>query len=135
MNKLLCAKMNARIYDCLDRIEFICEDFFDFAQNACSLVRPDVIFLSPPWGGVDYMDKHEEINLNKFPIDGFRIFQSALKLCKNIVYFLPRNCNIENCVDLMSDSFNVIELEQNFLDYKLVAISAYYGDLVNLVKQ
>jgi trimethylguanosine synthase len=143
MNKLLCAKINSRIYKCQDRIELICEDFFDFARNHSvgtigNHIKPDLVFLSPPWGGVNYMNEYpDEIDLTRFPLDGVRIFEMALKLSTNIVYFLPRNCNIENCVDLMrqlikDNRHRVIELEQNFLDYKLIAISAYYGDLVQM---
>jgi trimethylguanosine synthase len=40
----------------VDRIEFILADFVSFARTLPTASRRtiDVIFLSPPWGGVDY---------------------------------------------------------------------------------
>ena len=129
--KLSYAKHNSTIYNCTNNIQFICQDYFTFINNCVeSKFRPDLIFISPPWGGVDYMKEDDDADLNKFPINGFKIFQEACKLTTNIVYFLPRNCSIEQIIQLAGNN-NYVEIEQNFLDTKLVSISAYYGNLVN----
>jgi 23S rRNA G2445 N2-methylase RlmL len=52
--KIELARHNATVYGVSDRIEFIVGDFFDVVPN---LVAADVIFLSPPWGGTDYLSK------------------------------------------------------------------------------
>lgn len=49
--KLHCAKENAKIYGVDDRIEFILGDFFELAP----MLKADVVFLSPPWGGPAYL--------------------------------------------------------------------------------
>ena len=45
---------NARVYGVEERIEFIVGDFFSVVP---SLRGADVIFLSPPWGGPEYLDQ------------------------------------------------------------------------------
>lgn len=41
---------NARIYGVEDRIEFICGDYLQLIPK----LKADVVFLAPPWGGIDY---------------------------------------------------------------------------------
>ena len=52
--KIALARHNATVYGVADRIEFIVGDFFDVVPN---ITAADVIFLSPPWGGPDYLTK------------------------------------------------------------------------------
>jgi len=56
--KLALARHNAAIYGVADRIDFILADFVQFAKALASSPSPrqgiDVVFLSPPWGGIDY---------------------------------------------------------------------------------
>merc|ERR1711994_1002160 len=65
-----------------------------------TLTFADVIFLSPPWGGPKYIQA-EEFNLkDDIPLDGFKLFDKAL------------------------------EVEQNILNKKVKAMTAYFGDLI-----
>ena len=50
--KIECAKHNAEVYKVADRIEFIIGDFLQLAPS----LKADVVFLSPPWGGPDYIN-------------------------------------------------------------------------------
>lgn len=55
--RIALARHNAAIYGVADRIEFIQADFVSFAKalaRSSSKQRADVVFLSPPWGGIDY---------------------------------------------------------------------------------
>lgn len=63
--RLACAKHNAEIYGVADRIEFILADFPSWSKDYVARLRagtvpPDdqveVVFLSPPWGGIDYRE-------------------------------------------------------------------------------
>ena len=45
------ARHNATVYGVVDRIEFLQGDFLQLAPR----LRADVVFLSPPWGGPDYL--------------------------------------------------------------------------------
>ena len=75
------------IYGVEDRIEFIVGDYFKIIQT----LRPDVVFLSPPWGGPEYLDQETFDLANMSGLDGIKIFNDAAKLTKNIAYFVPRN--------------------------------------------
>jgi 23S rRNA G2445 N2-methylase RlmL len=52
--KIEMAKHNAQVYGVADRIEFIVGDFLKLADKLVA----DVVFLSPPWGGPQYMKVH-----------------------------------------------------------------------------
>ena len=130
--RLTLARHNAAVYGVADRIDFILGDFISFAeslqhQSSRSLNtrrRPiDVVFLSPPWGGVDYLSmspsKDNQISTitsmqgekdpgmnhpgagqeyslaNVSPIHGGELFQIARAITPNIAYFLPRNQDLE----------------------------------------
>ena len=80
-------KIFSAIYGVEDRIEFIVGDYFEIIQT----LRPDVVFLSPPWGGPEYLDQETFDLANMSGLDGIKIFNDAAKLTKNIAYFVPRN--------------------------------------------
>lgn len=92
----------------------------------------DAIFLSPPWGGPEYKVKPDSsFDIEKdIPVDGFKIFNTALKVTENICYFLPRNSNVEQIVSMAGEN-NHVEVEQNLLNGRLKTISAYFGNLVS----
>jgi len=127
--KIEMAKQNAKVYGVEDRIEFIQGDFLQLAPT----LSADVVYLSPPWGGpaygsIDIFDLEKNIDLN-----GYRIFELAKKITPNLVYFLPRNVNIEQVISLM-DEQTPMELEQNFLNNRLKTITAYFGDLAKQIQ-
>jgi trimethylguanosine synthase len=130
--RLALARHNAAVYGVVDRIEFILGDFVSFAKTLQHLStrssslrrRPiDVVFLSPPWGGMDYLSlsptkgdqvppttpKQGNQNLgithsgagqpytlaNISPLHGGELFRIARAITLNIAYFLPRNQNLE----------------------------------------
>lgn len=129
-NKIQCAQHNAtQVYKCGHKINFLIQDFFSLDKILnCKI---DLIFLSPPWGGVSYLEM-KQVDISEFPLDGFQIYLYCLnKLnCENIVYFLPRNSNLEQIL-YMAGPGGVVQVEQNFLGPKLVALTAYYGDTLN----
>lgn len=49
--RLNLAQHNARVYNVADKIEFVQGDFLQLAPRLCG----DVVFLSPPWGGPEYL--------------------------------------------------------------------------------
>lgn len=64
--KLECARHNAEVYGVADRIEFIHGDFLALAPQ----LSANVVFLSPPWGGPEYVSQ-EIFSLQDMPIDGY----------------------------------------------------------------
>lgn len=49
--RLALARNNAQVYGVVDRIDFLQGDFLELAPR----LRGDAVFLSPPWGGPDYL--------------------------------------------------------------------------------
>ncbi|XP_030070389.1 trimethylguanosine synthase [Microcaecilia unicolor] len=123
--KINLARNNSEVYGVSEQIEFICGDFMLLA----STIKADVVFLSPPWGGPDYASAETfDISTMMTP-DGFAIFKLAQKITNNIVYFLPRNADINQVASLAGPGGQV-EIEQNFLNNKLKTITVYFGDLI-----
>lgn len=64
------ARQNASVYGVEDRIEFIVGDYMRIAPR----LQADVVFLSPPWGGPQYLsadvfDLENMMALNTYPLD------------------------------------------------------------------
>ena len=123
MNRIECARHNAEIYGVADRIEFIVGNYFDLLP----FLKADVVFLSPPWGGPEYL-KAPKFDIQKMGgLDGKQIFTDTLTITPNIAYFLPRNTDPAQLLELGSD---YCELEGNYINEKLKTVTAYFGELV-----
>lgn len=124
------ARHNATIYGVQDKIEFIVGSYFDLVHG----LKADVVFLSPPWGGPNYMQKDTVYDLEEFlqPVAASKLLQETRKITKNIAIYLPRNSNSKQLA-LLAGPGNAVEIEQNLLDRKLIALTAYYGNLVQRV--
>lgn len=124
--KLHCARENAKIYGVADRIEFILGDFFDLAPN----LKADCVFLSPPWGGPAYMAENVYDLKSMIPGDGMNIHKIASSITPNVAFFVPRNTDPQQLAQLAGPG-NTCEIEQNSLNGKIKALTAYYGELIN----
>ncbi|XP_053684092.1 trimethylguanosine synthase [Sabethes cyaneus] len=126
--KIEMAKHNAAVYGVADRIEFITGDFLQLADR----LRADVVYLSPPWGGPSYMkDEVYDLESSLIPVPASELMRKARQVSRNIAIYLPRNSNAQQ-LTMLAGLNNAVEVEQSFLDRKLIALTAYYGDLVNV---
>ncbi|XP_062337062.1 trimethylguanosine synthase [Osmerus eperlanus] len=123
--RLALARHNAQVYQVAERIDFLQGDFLQLAPR----LRGDVVFLSPPWGGPDYLTADVFNIKTMMDPDGFDIFQLSKMISENIVYFLPRNADMDQIASLAGLGGKV-EVEQNFLNNKLKTITAYFGNLI-----
>ncbi|XP_054718784.1 trimethylguanosine synthase-like isoform X1 [Uloborus diversus] len=128
-HKIKMAKNNANVYGVADKIDFIVGDFLDVAPS----LKADAVFLSPPWGGPQYL-KQTEYDISNIQPDIYKTFEIAQKISNNIALFVPRNTIINKVVQLAGDG-NRVEIEQNALNRKVKTITAYYGDLVGNVSK
>ncbi|KAJ2003817.1 Trimethylguanosine synthase [Coemansia thaxteri] len=121
--RLELARNNAEVYGVADRIEFILGDFFQLAP----MLKADVVFMSPPWGGPEYIDA-PVFDLSSLP---FRTSQewidSARLVSKNIVCFMPRNCDPVQLAELYPEA--PCEVELNYTTGFFKGITVYYSDL------
>uniref|UniRef100_A0A182JU33 Trimethylguanosine synthase n=1 Tax=Anopheles christyi TaxID=43041 RepID=A0A182JU33_9DIPT len=125
--KIEMAKHNAAVYGVADRIEFIVGDFMQLVDR----LKADVVFLSPPWGGPGYLkDEVYDLEQSLLPVPATQLMDAAQRVSKNIALYLPRNSNTQQ-LTMLAGPNGAVEIEQNFLDRKLIALTAYYGDLIN----
>ncbi|XP_066249823.1 trimethylguanosine synthase-like isoform X2 [Euwallacea similis] len=124
--KIELAKNNAEVYGVAHKIEFLVGDFFALA----STLKADVVFLSPPWGGIDYINQKTYDLEKMLQPEGFsKLFATATEISRNIAAFLPKNSDTSALVDAAGAGGHV-EIEQNFINGKQISITAYYNDLI-----
>lgn len=116
---------NAAIYGVKDRIDFIVGDSLSIGPK----LKADTIFLSPPWGGPDYskLDSYDISMLQ--PYDGQFLFNTFKAIASMIIMFLPRNVNLVQLADLALSANCAwsLEVEKNYLNGKLKAVTAYFS--------
>lgn len=101
------AKHNANVYGVADRIEFIIGDYL----SLCDRLKADCVFLSPPWGGPQYL-KEECYDLEKslLPVSASELMTKTKKITQNISIFVPRNSNTKQVIaeitNLLRNSIN-----------------------------
>ncbi|XP_039308959.1 trimethylguanosine synthase isoform X2 [Solenopsis invicta] len=124
-NKIKIARHNAGIYGVDDRIEFITGDFLQLAPQLVA----DVVFLSPPWGGPDYI-KRRVFDLESIipPIGGRSVFKAARRITQHVAYYLPRNSDPLQII-MLADRYDKVEIQQNMFNGKFTACTAYFGEL------
>ncbi|XP_072991040.1 uncharacterized protein [Typha latifolia] len=119
------AQHNAAIYGVANQIDFIVGDFFQMAP----CLKGETAFMSPPWGGPDYAKVEiYDISTMLKPRDGYFLFKLSRMIASRLVMFLPRNVNLNQLAEL---ALSVeppwsLEVEKNFLNGKLKAITAYF---------
>lgn len=118
-SKLDMCKNNCKVYHCKNNIKFIHSDFLKMKNK----IKADYIFLSPPWGGTEY--KNSEIySIKKFMYpDITEIIRISLNVANKILFFLPRNLDLDELFDLCSTVKNEIKEksgENLFFDIKII---------------
>jgi len=91
--KIDLARNNAKVYGVSDHIEFIIGDYYALAPT----LKADIVFLAPPWGGPSY-SLQKSLNINDImPHNGGGkyLYDLTHQITENIVYFLPRNINVD----------------------------------------
>ncbi|KNA23952.1 hypothetical protein SOVF_020440 isoform B [Spinacia oleracea] len=121
------AHHNAAVYGVEDRIDFINGDSFSVAPK----LKAETVFLSPPWGGPDYLKvKSYDITMLQ-PYDGQFLFDTFKATASLIIMFLPRNVDVVQLAQLSLSSNTPwsLEVEKNFLNGKLKAVTAYFSKI------
>ncbi|CEG38472.1 trimethylguanosine synthase [Plasmopara halstedii] len=126
--KIRMAKHNATIYGVAHKIEFIVGD----SINLLAKLKADVVFLSPPWGGLKYNRKQFKLeNMLVNGLTGQELFAKARLVSKNIAYYLPKGTPVEDLEALTPGE--TVECEKIFLNKQLKVLTAYYGDLAGSI--
>ncbi|KAK3257833.1 hypothetical protein CYMTET_33094 [Cymbomonas tetramitiformis] len=101
----------------------------DFATTAPSL-HADVLFLSPPWGGPNYLDSDSFDVVRMQPFGVPELLAIGQRIAPSIAIFLPRNSDLVQVAEAADGC--PCEIERNYLHGKLKAITVYFGDIVKL---
>lgn len=122
--KIKNARHNAEIYGVAHKIDFIIGDFLQLCEN----LKGDVVFLSPPWGGPQYISQKEyNIEESLIPMGACDLAAKARLISENIAFFLPRNSNPQQIAKVAGIG-NRVEVEHNYLNTKLIGLTAIYGN-------
>ena len=134
--RLELASHNADVYGVRDSIDFVCDDVVATMKSAvaCSRRRDatliDMIFLSPPWGGPEYLDA-ESFDLRDQLVSGLDlidVLKLALAVTPNVACFLPRNTDLQPLIDALSPNGGAhFETERMILNGKCKAMTLYFG--------
>ncbi|KNE60086.1 hypothetical protein AMAG_05517 [Allomyces macrogynus ATCC 38327] len=122
--RLACARHNAEIYGVADRIEFVLGDAIQFLER--TKLQPDVIFLSPPWGGPEYLQQ-ESYTLDMMPLDWKRLLKACYKLTPNLAIYMPKNLH-DNAIPRLARG-HVVEVEEMVTHRNVRAVTLYTGAL------
>lgn len=128
-DRLELCKHNAKIYGVYDQITFICGDFMEIGKSLCNF---DVIFLSPPWGGIEYQNQ-KIFKLAYMPIDYIKMFELSSSKASSVIHFVPKNSDSEDCLRLCKYfKIKKIKFEKQYFGKKYKTLSCYYGKLAEM---
>jgi trimethylguanosine synthase len=148
--RLALARHNAALHGLAARIEFVLGDFRTFAArmlHATTSAAPstarkiDVVFLSPPWGGPEYLSETEYSLARTQPEPAAELFRLARLLTPNVAFYVPRNTALEDIAALLPPPVAVnvkeegdaskeqVEVEEEWMGTKLKALTCYFGGL------
>ena len=60
----------------------------------------DVVYMSPPWGGIGY-NLLPEYSLTYLYPDFKKIIRKALEFSRNLIIFLPKNTSVDELIDYL----------------------------------
>lgn len=129
---------NAEVYGVEEYINFVTEDVLkiEFEQGD----EPDLVFLSPPWGGTEYASENYYSLFNQISPNIYKVLQRAVSFAPRLCIHLPRNTIItelivmfnmlqQDCKERGINLSPAIEIEKIFIGNSLKCIQVYFGDL------
>lgn len=130
IGRLEMARHNATIYGVADRIEFVHGDVFKILPEMQLTERIDLVFMSPPWGGPNYVNRSIFCpRLDILDGRGQELYDLGRSISKNLIIFLPRQSDIYSVAEMCKDSAKKDDsfvVEQHWLRNRLKAISIYF---------
>ena len=90
------------MYNCENNIDFIESDFLKIEEYKPVNVKADYIFLSPPWGGIQYKNSDIYSIRALMKPDIFEIVKVSLRISKHIMFYVPRTLMLEELFEILS---------------------------------
>lgn len=82
------------------RVDLVHISFLDLFTACSPRLRADGVFLSPPWGGPQYLHSPTYDLSWLQPVDGFELLARARAVSPNVALFLPRNTDLHQLAAL-----------------------------------
>ena len=129
-SRLHMALNNAHIYGVEDMIEFLQGDVFEVGRS----MRPDVVFLSPPWGGPDY--QHQDYTPLERGSDLGQYVEKTMELVDAwesstktlVMLYLPRNVDLCVLIEWMAARrASRLEVEVMIINAIVKAVTVYFN--------
>lgn len=79
----------------------------------------DMIFLSPPWGGVGY-NQLQEYKIEYLYPNFKDVIKKALEFSRNLVFFLPKNTSVDEIIDNLIPFISQLSEDPSSRDHELV---------------
>ncbi len=90
--------------------------------------KVDLIVLSPPWGGPDYLEQSEyDLSTMLSCGDGIKLVAAAAAVADNIIYIVPRNTIDKQLTTLANILGCKYRIENIYINNKCKLKIAYYG--------
>ena len=133
--RLEMARHNASIYGLADKIKFVHGDVFKVLPDLVDEKGTvDLVFMSPPWGGPDYVNRPIFCpRADLLDSRGQDLFALGRAISKNLILFLPRQSDIFSVAKMYKDEESTtlkkedsFVVEQHWLRNRLKAISIYF---------
>ncbi|CAG9317961.1 unnamed protein product [Blepharisma stoltei] len=129
--KIELLRNNAEVYGVSDMIQYTQGDFLEVAENFGYV---DVIFMSPPWGGPEYLTNPSYDLFKSVTPDIKEIMKICEKITKNVILYLPRNSDPDQMIELLDYAPSLqrqIEIQLYYYGSKVKTIGLFIGDMVH----
>lgn len=106
-------------------------------MNFTSEQNIDIVFLAPPWGGINYSGDEAYSVFSSVTPDITEIMKKTLDFSKKFILCLPRNIDVDEILGLIVDSFeyksmiserSAVEIEKIFINNKFKMNLIYFGN-------
>ena len=97
----------------------------------------DVVFLAPPWGGIEYSTEEDYSLIKSVRPNIMNIMEKTWSLTEKVILCLPRNINVEEIVGILVESAEKsgskierasVEIEKIYLNNKFKLNLVYFGN-------
>jgi trimethylguanosine synthase len=115
-DRIRMCRENARIYGVDQYIDFLQAD----ALSMKNIWRGgfDTVFLSPPWGGPEYLKSEVYDALTMLPIDCKAMIETATRMKGKLVFYMPKNTELTRLATLLPPNAT-LTIEKHYLDDRL----------------
>mmetsp|Transcript_2991 Transcript_2991/g.2711 ORF Transcript_2991/g.2711 Transcript_2991/m.2711 type:complete len:257 (-) Transcript_2991:58-828(-) len=131
-NRIEMLKNNAKKYGVLDKIKCVQGDFLEVAKGEGPV---DVLFMSPPWGGPDYVKSKKYNIFAHITPDITKIMEVCNETTKNIILYMPRTVNPAQIVQLFKYMPNIerkVEFQLYCFGNKIKTVGCVIGEMVKV---